>query len=156
MEILGRLRINGKEERVFSGSEDKPPLERWGRVFTVQCGVIDVNPRTGDVSVLDSACATDAGLTVGSSRWQRDIDSCTSDTGLVDCPEQYRNTENVKCLDFGGRKCLLENAIHLAKENKCAKAFDMTITCQCHNKTAAMGIKDASETAVCSYLATRP
>jgi hypothetical protein len=151
-----RLRINGKEEITFSSHEDEPPLERWGHMFTVRCGSIDVNPRSGEVSVLDSGCTPEPSQTASPSQWQNDIDWCTTDTGLVDCPEQYRDTENVKCLESGGRKCLLENAIHLAKENKCNKALEMAITCQCHNKSAAMGIEGAGETAVCDYLAKKP
>lgn len=150
-----RLRIDGKDEHVFYDAEDEPPLERWGHMFTVRRGSIDIDPHTGVVKVLDAGPIRDSEVTP-SSEWQRNIDWCAADTGPVDCPERYSNTENAKCLESGGRRCLLEDAIHLAKQNNCAKALEMVLVCQCHNRAVAAGIENAGERVVCDYLAAKP
>lgn len=92
--------------------------------------------------------------------WQKHIDWCIGDTGVIECPQDVIYPE---CLQQGtiagkkgGRACLLEKGIRSAKDKDCDNAFRQAKVCQCHNKPAQEQINGAGKQAVCDYLKSKP
>jgi Trypsin len=87
--------------------------------------------------------------------WMAHIDWSTTNRdagGSTDCPSQYPYPG---CILFGGRACLMSEAIASAKAGDCANAFRVTKVTQCHNPQARQSITIAGQDAVCGYLKTK-
>jgi secreted trypsin-like serine protease len=69
----------------------------------------------------------------------------------TDCASQYPLPG---CVLSGGRSCLMQEAITLAKAGKCQEAVALTLVTQCHNSQAAQVVA-ANSAAVCAYLRTK-
>jgi hypothetical protein len=82
--------------------------------------------------------------------YQKHMDWAANDTGSVDCPQFYGN--NLDCLAFGGRSCVMTKAIIAAKNGYDQYAYAQVLLTQCHNPGAEQTLVWAGQQAVADYL----
>ncbi len=85
--------------------------------------------------------------------YQKHIDWARHNQGDVDCPQFYGN--DLECLAFGHRECVMTKAIIAAKNGYDAFAFSQTLLTQCHDPNGSLQtLLWAGQQAVADYLRT--
>jgi hypothetical protein len=84
--------------------------------------------------------------------WQVHIDWAIQDQGPADCPALYEEAGVADCINHGGRACVMQKAIYLAKKDDIQVAMRLTLITQCHNQEAQHSIAAAGANAVHDYL----